>query len=304
MSDISSVAGAGSESSRFVAPTPRGVTPRSRRGRLRVLRQVPIYAFMAVVAVIFLFPLLYLLNMALQTPQSFLMNPVSMTTTIDLSNFSDAWQQGNLAQDFLNTLLYTGASTALTVTASLFIGFPIARRYVRWSRLWFTFFVIALFLPSALIPQFQLIVGLHLFNTQLGYILLSAGTGLGFGPLLVTSYLYSIPRELDESASMDGCGYLRFVLTIVAPLAAPVLITAFLLQAIGVWNDIIGPTIYLASPSFAPVSLGLLTFFGEDSTNFTVLAAAVLIVATPLLVLYLVLQRYFMQGALSGAIKT
>jgi raffinose/stachyose/melibiose transport system permease protein len=90
---------------------------------------------------------------------------------------------------------------------------------------------------------------------------------------------------------------------ILVPLIKPILVTAALLQAIGVWNDIIGPTIYLSSPDYYPVSLGLFTFYGQYGNDWTVLAAAVLIVAAPLIVLYLFLQRYFMEGALAGAVK-
>lgn len=289
----------------LVQATTEGVRPAgAARVRVRwrgITASVPLYVALLVVAFIYVFPLFYLVNVALKTPQAFLFDPTGVTRSLDLSNFGDAWVRGNFAHYFGNTILYTVAATAIGVVCSLLIAFPIARGYVKWSGFWYTFFVVSLFLPGGLIPQFQLMLHLHLYNTQIGYILLSSG--LGIGPFLIAGYLRSIPREMDEAASIDGCGYMRYVLMILTPLIKPILVTAALLQAIGVWNDIIGPTIYLSSPSYFPVSLGLFTFYGQYGNDWTVLAAAVLIVAAPLIVLYMFLQRYFMEGALAGAVK-
>ena len=209
------------------------------RRRLRAgLARTPLYLGLLLVTIVFLFPLLYLLNVALKTPQSYLFDPTGISKSLDLANFSNAWMRGNFAHYFGNTILYTVAATAIGVTSSLLVAFPIARGYVRWSSGWYTLFVISLFLPSGLIPQFQLILHLHLYNTQLGYILLSSGLGLAVHDHRLPA---STPRELDEAASIDGCGYLRYNLLMLPPLIKPILVTAALLQAIGVWNDIIGP---------------------------------------------------------------
>jgi raffinose/stachyose/melibiose transport system permease protein len=285
----------------------RASRPTATRGaRLRrlwrsALLRAPLYLALLLVVFLFLFPLLYLVNVALKTPQDYLFDPTGMAKGFDFANFSDAWTRGNFGHYFGNTIIYTVCATAIGVISSLLVALPISRGYVRWSNAWYTLFVVALFLPSALIPQFQLILYLHLYNTQPGYILLSSG--LGLGPFMIMGYLRSIPRELDEAASIDGCGYLRYNLLMLPPLIKPILVTAILLQAIGVWNDIIGPTIYLSSPDYFPVSLGLFTFYGQYGNDWTVLAAAVLIVAAPLIALFVFLQRYFMEGATAGAIK-
>lgn len=106
-----------------------------------------------------------------------------------------------------------------------------------------------MYLPNPLIPQFSLINNLGLYNTQIGYILLkTTGTGIAF--LMFVGYIKSISRELDEAAAMDGSGYTRYLFTILVPLMKPILATGIILTAIGVWNDIIGPTIYLSDPNY------------------------------------------------------
>jgi raffinose/stachyose/melibiose transport system permease protein len=249
----------------------------------------------------YLYPLLYLVNISLKTQLGYIIDPVGLTKTLNWQSYVDAWVQGDFSTYLVNTLLYALLATFLSVLFSVFLAFPIARGYVKWSRFWYILFVIALFLPSGLIPQFQLILHMGLYNTQFGYIMLSAGTGLG--PFLIIGYLKSLPKELDEAAAIDGCGYFRYVWTVVIPLAKPVLATAAILQMIGIWNDIIGPTIYLSDPSYYPVSLGLFNFYGNFGNQWSTLAAATLIVAAPLVALYMVLQRYIIDGAVSGAIR-
>jgi raffinose/stachyose/melibiose transport system permease protein len=102
---------------------------------------------------------------------------------------------------------------------------------------------------------------LGLYDTQIGYILLSSGVGIA--AFLIMGYIKSIPRQVDEAAVIDGAGYFRCMFTIIAPLIRPILVTAAILHAIGVWNDIIGPTIYLTTRDYYPISLGLNVFKGQ-----------------------------------------
>ena len=280
---------------------PSRPTIRARQRKSFPLVQLLGYCLVLFMAFLYIFPLLYLLNVALKTPSDFLFNPSSLTKQLDFSNFSKAWVEGNYAQYIGNSLLYTATSALISLALSVFAAFPIARGYIKWSNFWYVFLLAAVFLPSPLIPQFQLMLHLGLYNTQIGYILLNAGVGLG--PFLIVGYLRSIPKELDEAASIDGCGYFRFLFTIILPLIKPILVTVFLLSAINVWNDIIGPTIYLADESMYPVSLGLFSFYGQYQNQWTVLAAGIILVVAPMILLYVFLQRYFMEGALSGALK-
>ena len=162
-------------------------------------------------------------------------------------------------------------------------------------------FVIALFLPPALIPQFQLILRLGLYNNPVGYILFFLINPIGI--IILVGYIRTLPRELDESAAMDGCGYFRFVWQIVIPLARPAIATVVVLHAIGIWNELILPTIYLTSKEYYPVTRGLIVFEGVYGSNWPALAAAVLILTLPMLILFLLLQRYIISGLTAGAVK-
>lgn len=286
------------------APTGPGAgisSPRQARVR-RTGARVGSYTVAVVALLAYILPLFYVVNSSLKTQPNFLTAANSLTTHPHFSNFVTAWREAAFSTLVGNSLLYTLVSASVGTFLSLFLAFPIARGYVRFQGLWYRLFLVSLFLPLAITTQFQLLLDINIEGTRLGYILLMTAN-FGVGPFLMTNYLKSVPRELDEAAAVDGVGYFRYVLRIVAPIAKPVIITAFIFQAIGVWNDIINATIYLNSPTLQPITRGLLTFSGQYSSQVPLLSAAILTAALPLLALYVFAQRYFVPGALSGSFK-
>lgn len=287
------------------ASVERAVTEERFRQRRRVRLspgRVGAYALVAVVMVTYLYPLLFLVNTAFKSNTEFFSNPVGLVKSPKLSNFSLAWRQGNFGAYILNSVLYTFVGATLGMVTSLLVAFPVARRYVRHYKLWNSVFVAILFLPNTLVTVFQLLLKLNLYDTRLGYIFVMAAS-VGVGPLLITGYLKMIPTELDEAAALDGVGYLRYIFGFLPALLRPVLATVFILQAIGIWNDIILATILLPTPDRSPVTLGLYSFRGTYVSQWSLLSAATIIVAAPMLVAYAFLQRWIVASALGGAFK-
>ena len=275
--------------------------PVRRRHRIRpadLLRYLPAL----VIVVFYLLPLLYLLNTALKSNTEFSQNPVGLVTHPDFLNFVTAWTKGDFGTYLINSIVYTLFSAGIGTAASFLLAFPVSRGYLAGSRFWSVGFALLLFLPNAIITQFQLLLRLGLYDTPVGYILIMAA-GVGVGPILLTGYMRSIPRELDEAAALDGIGYWRYLWTFIVPLAKPAIATVFILQAIGVWNDIILATILLTDDSKLPITRGLLNFQGTYTSQFGLLAAATTIVAAPLVVAYVFLQRYLVGGVVGGAVK-
>ena len=260
------------------------------------------YVIVLLVLMAYLVPLFFLLITTMKTQFEYLKDPVGIAQSFQFSNFGEAWNKGNFSVYIGNSVLYTAVSTIGSILLSIFAAFPIARGYVKFSSFIYFLFTISLFIPNPLVPQFKLINELGLYNTELGYILLrTGGTGIAF--LMFVGYIKSVSRELDEAAAMDGCGYLRFVFRILIPLTKPVLATGTLLTAIGTWNDIIGPTIYLSDNAKQPITRGLYAFSGQYLNNWPLLACGIVIVAIPLVILYMFVQKYLVNGALAGAVK-
>ncbi len=259
------------------------------------------YLVMIFFALLYIGPILMLVNTSLKTTPSFMKDATSLATELHFENFREAWIKANFPRYLLNSVLYTFSATAIYILTAVFVAFPIARGYVKFSGLILTLFVIALFLPPALIPQFQLILNLGLYNNPIGYILLFLVNPIGI--VILVNYIKTIPKELDEAAAIDGCGYARFVWTIVLPLIRPAIATVIVLHAIGIWNEVIAPTIYLTNKNYYPITRGLIVFQGVYGSNWPTLAAAVLLLTLPMLIMFLFLQRYIVSGLTAGSVK-
>jgi len=259
------------------------------------------YAILLFFALVYLGPLLMLLSTSLKTMPDFMKNATALPATLNFQNYVDAWEKANFPRYLTNTILYTFSATAIYVVTGVFVAFPIARGYVKGAGFLLTLYVIALFLPVALIPQFQLMLSLGLYNNPIGYIMLFLVNPIGI--VILVNYFKTLPIELDEAAAMDGCGYLRFVATVIIPLSRPAIATVTVLHAIGIWNELILPTIYLTNKDYYPITRGMIVFQGVYGSDWPTLAAAVLIMTLPMLVIFLVLQRYIVSGLTAGAVK-
>jgi raffinose/stachyose/melibiose transport system permease protein len=279
----------------------RETTTSSNGKRNARLAMAGSYVVLLFVAVLYIGPLLVLVNTAFKTLPEFYQNPVGLASSFNFDNFTAAWDLANFPQYMFNSIIYAAVATTIFVITSVFVAFPIARGHVRGSGALLTLYVVALFLPPALIPQFQLILNLNLYNTRQGYILLFLVNAIGM--IILVNYIKSLPVELDESAAIDGCSYPRFMFKIVMPLIKPAIATVTVLHAIGIWNEIILPTIYLSNSDYYPITRGLVVFEGVYGSNWPGLSAAVLMLALPMVVLFLILQRHIISGLTGGAVK-
>lgn len=203
------------------------------------------YILIAVLLVLYIMPLLFVINISFKSFTEYLLDPIGLVKSIQWDNYKEAWLQGNFSNYFLNSLLYTAVATVLTLIVSLFGAFPVARNYVKWSGFIYLFFLMSQFLPNPMVAQFKLMLtmkqelGFVGYDTKLGYILLkTGGTGIVF--MMFVGYIKGISREMDEAAGMDGAGYMRYLFQIIMPLMKPVIATGVILTAISIWNDFVG----------------------------------------------------------------
>ncbi len=259
------------------------------------------YTVLIIFAIIYAGPLLMLVNTSLKTLPEFMKSATSPVTSFNFENFIDAWQKANFPRYLTNTVIYTVSATLIYVVTAIFLAFPVSRGYIKGARTILFLFIVALFLPPALIPQFQLMLRLGLYNNPIGYILLFTINPIGF--VILVNYIKTIPIELDEAAALDGCGYFRYVTMILFPLIRPAVATVAVLHAIGIWNELILPTIYLTNQDYYPITRGMIVFQGVYGSNWPTLAAAVLIMTLPMLLIFLLMQRYIISGLTAGAVK-
>lgn len=271
--------------------------------RHRILRGVrltgaQLFCFV-VSAGLFALPLVYLTLQAFKEYPTFLKDPTGLPSPWTFSNFTDAWSQGGFGSEMLNSLLYAVIPNVITLTLGVFLAFPISRGWFRHSNVLYAFFVFSGFLPAGLIPLFVEAQKLGLYNNRVGYLVLTSLTGAGF--FFFVGYIKSIPRELDEAAAMDGCGYVRFIFTIIIPQMKPAIATFGVFGFVASWNNLILPLVMLNDSTLWPVTRGLFSFFGQYTMQWPLIAAATVIVAAPIVVVFILLQRYMVEGVAGGA---
>jgi raffinose/stachyose/melibiose transport system permease protein len=263
-------------------------------------------AFGVLIMLLFLLPVLYVVMMAFESPSHFLVSPMTPGSP-DSSNFSNAWNSADLGPELLNTVLYSVVAAAFAVALGLLIAFPIARRLLRGHSLLYTFLFVGLFLPLSIIPMYAEARMLGMFNNRIGYTILHIEQpglpGLPLAVVVLTASLASVPLELDEAAWMEGASYLAYLGRVIVPLTRPALLISFLYAMLGVWNDIIGPAVLLADPGLAPVTKGIYSFYGSNESQFTLLAAGVVIVSLPVVLLFIASQRQINRASLVGGVK-
>ncbi len=275
------------------------------------LRTVPIrlrpgmsggYVVMLLLALLYAIPMVFVLFVALESPRQFATNAASIPDPVMWSNVPNAWTRGEFSSYFVNTVTYTLVITIGTLVIATLAAFPIARGHVRGSNGFYLLFVSGLLLPAGLIPQYFVMHQLGLFDTRIGYILLWISR-MAFPVFVLAGFVKGIPSELDDAAAIDGCGYVRYVFQVVMPLLKPALGVVGLIVTIRVWNDVVNPVIFLPSRAIKPISAGLFQFYAENTAELTLIAAAIVITASPLILLFLFTQRYIVAGLTGGALK-
>ena len=258
----------------------------------------------ALIVLLFLLPVLYVVMLAFESPAHFLRSPlIPPIASPRPGNFRSAWAQAGLGVELANTALYSILAAGLATVLALLIAFPVGRRLMRGAGLIYSSVAVGLFLPLAIIPLFVEARYLDLWNNRIGYIVLHVEPGIPLGVVLLTAAIASVPKELDEAAFMDGAGYLRYLWSVMVPLVRPGLLITFLYGLLGVWNDIIGPVVLLANPNLFPITRGIYQFYGANESEWTLLAAAIVVASLPLVVLFAATQRQLIQATAVGAVK-
>jgi raffinose/stachyose/melibiose transport system permease protein len=271
-----------------------------RKARDRLLRALGVHSVSFVISVgLFALPIAYLALQSFKSYTGFLQDPTGVPTSWTTSNFTSAWTEGNFGTELINSLIYATIPDAVTLLLGVFLAFPISRGYFRFSNALYAFFVFSGFLPAGLIPLFVEARALHLYNSRLGYLVLTSFAGAGF--FFFVGYIKSIPRELDEAAALEGCGYFRFIITIIIPQMRPALAAFAVFGFVASWNNLILPLVMLSDQSLWPVTRGLFGFLSQYSTQWPLIAAATVIVAAPVLIVFILLQRHLVEGVAGGA---
>jgi multiple sugar transport system permease protein len=283
--------------SAIATPQPTGIGWQRRRWAHVLSRAAPMVV-LVVLAAVYLTPFVWMISTSLKTtPQSIASPPVIIPHPIVWSAFPDAISKMNFPLALRNTLIYAVPAVIGTLVSCSLVAYGFA--LVKWPGRNAVFLIVlaTMMLPTqvTLIPLYVIFAKLGWINTYLPLII-PTFLGSPFFIFLLRQFFMGVPKELLDAARLDGASELRILTTIVAPLAAPALITVAILTFIEKWNDFYGPLIYLQKPELHPLSLAVQIFQTNHRTEWPLAMAAAILVAAPLVALYFVAQRKFIEG--------
>jgi raffinose/stachyose/melibiose transport system permease protein len=258
-----------------------------------------------IIGFVWVYPFLWAISGAFKTQIGLFTSGANLIPQqFDFSNFERAWVTAGFSQYFLNTLLYSSASTVIELFKSALCGYTLTRYRFPGRNLLYALIVGTLFIPvaSIILPQFLVVESLGLLNTQAGVILAFSGAAGALYVLLFANFFKGVPEELFDAAKVDGAGFVR-LFRLVFPLARPVIAIVVIFNFIATWNDFNIPLIYtLSAPNLRNLAVGMFAFQGANSFDWTGFAAGTVISFVPVLIVFLAFQGYFVRG-LSGAVK-
>lgn len=277
---------------------------RTRSTRGSAIRNSPTYLVLFVYAVLVAYPLLWLLFSSLKTNNEIFANPWSLPTSMMWSNYSQAWE-GGISQYFLNSLLVTGSATVITVLFAAACAFGLCRVPTAVANLVLVIFIAGLVVSPqvALIPLYKLLSATGLQDTYLAMILPYVAYRLPMCVLLFRSVFIGIPKDLTDSATIDGCSSFQVLYRIYLPMARSVMLTATVVTIYYCWNEFLFAIIFVDTDDLRTIPAGLMSFRDALQTNWGVLLAGLVIAALPIVILFVALQRYFVAGITAGSVK-
>ncbi|MGB9686538.1 MAG: carbohydrate ABC transporter permease [Rectinema subterraneum] len=273
--------------------------------KLNGLQKAIAWIFLALLAFVNLYPIGIMILSSFKSTREIFLKPFNLPAVWRWSNYVSAWQRADFATYFKNSILVTAASIAAILLVSSMAAYVIARFDFKFKRGIYLFLLAGLALPTrlAIIPIFLIMRSLHLLNKLSGLVIVYAAGGIAFSVFLLVNFFKKLPRDIEDSAKIDGAGPFRIYWQIDLPLLKPALVTVAMFNFIDVWNDFFFPLILLSSRVKKTIPLGLQAFFGEYTIEWDVLFAALNISVLPILIIFLILSKQFIAGMTEGALK-
>jgi len=262
---------------------------------------------LTVLCLVWMYPFLWLVSASLKDSLTIFASGLNLVPErLEWENYSHAWNDAGFSRYMLNSLLVTIGTVVLVVVRTALAGYVIARYNFIGKRFVLIVLLGTIFVPAGytIIAVVELSDRLNLLNSLAGMILALSGGGQVAAILLYAGYFSRIPRELEEAAVLDGASFFQIFRSIMLPLAGPITATVSLLTFLAAWNNFFVPLVFTFSrPELRTLSIGMLSFQSENSVDWSGLSAAATVSLIPVVLLFIFLQRYFIEG-IAGAVKS
>ena len=265
------------------------------------------FAYVALAAAVLqaMGPVIWILLGSLKSRPEFYADPWGLPREWLLSNYVEALSVARVGDYVANSAIVVGLGLAILLICSATTAYVLARYQFPGRNVVLAVILMTMMVPPDIltVPLFLTLRSLGLLGSYLGLGFVYAVGGFGMSVFLLRGYFLGVPRELEEAARLDGAGALRILWYVILPMSMPGFLSVLIIQAIGMWNDLYLSFVFIRDPDMATVPLGLLNFFRRDSVDWPRLLAALTILTIPVLVIYAMAQRKFVEGFTGGAVK-
>lgn len=251
------------------------------------------------------FPIIWILYSSLKTKDEFMLSILTLPKNPQFGNYYTAFVKGKMDVYFLNSLLNTTITVMGVIIFSFCIAYPLARYRFRGRNSLYTLFIAGMLIPvyALVVPLFIQFKALEMYDKVGTLILPYIALRLPLSIFLFESFIRTIPMELDEAAYMDGAGTLRTLFRIIFPICLPVMSTVLILSFLDTWNEFPFVLVLITKQSLRTLPVGLTNFYGQYTTDYTTLMAAMVVTMLPVMVVYLFFHKRIIQGMTAGAVK-
>ncbi|NJO83934.1 MAG: carbohydrate ABC transporter permease [Blastochloris sp.] len=280
---------------------------RARRTTRAQIGRIATSIVLSVIGFFYLYPFLWMMGSALKTNREFFRLGMQMLPNgaWQFDNFVRAWTQASFGQYFINTVFVTTCVVIGKVVFSSMLGYVLARTDMPGKRFLFGTMIALMFIPAGytIVPFIEVVRALGMLNTIWALIVPAVLGGLLFNAFLYTGYFATLPKELEEAAVIDGANFPQMFRHVAFPLAAPMSATVALLALMDTWNDFFTPLVLVFNrPELRTLAVGMYAFVYDNTRDWVLTCAAATITIAPLVIVFLFLQRYFVDG-IAGAVK-
>lgn len=271
----------------------------------QIINNILVYLGLILAGVICIFPLIMALLNSFKSNGELLTNVMSWPRSFHFDNYIRTFKKMNYLRSLFNTVILAGVSVSIMVLVSALAGWKLCRTKTRLSSFLFSLFVFSMLIPfsSIMIPLYRTVNSLHIKNSLLGLAMVYVGLGVSMAIFLYHGFVKSIPYELEEAASIDGCGNLTTFFQIVLPLLKPITSTICITNVLWIWNDFLLPLIVVSKNDKYTLLLSTNTLFGQYSSDWTAILSALILASIPVIIFYAIFQKQILKGIAEGAIK-
>ena len=271
----------------------------------KITVNVIIHMVLIILAVICLFPIFLVLINSFKENAEIVRNPLSLPDIIHLENYIQAWTTGKFAKVFLNSVKLTGCTVIIVLICATLAGYVLAGKRIKGSGAVLMYFMVAMTVPIQLFlfPLYYAYAKMNLIgNIPATSVILSA-TYMPLAIFLMRTFFLNVPRELEEAARIDGANTRQVIWSVMRPVVSPGLITVAVLIGLQSWNEYLITSTFLQGEKHFTATLGFLSMNGSYGSNMSILMASAMILIGPIIVFFLLTQKHFVDGMVSGAVK-